>query len=83
MMAGRIRSYSKSFKAQVIQECAKPGALIASVALIHSLNANLIHKWIAQRDLVPEGSAVSKALDYSLKRYAALSRYLNVPIDNN
>ena len=38
------------------------------------------------RDLVPEGSAISRALDYSLKRWAALSRYLDdgaVPIDNN
>ncbi|MFD1682338.1 transposase [Pseudomonas rhodesiae] len=40
------RSYSKSFKAQVIQECAQPGASIAGVALSHSLNANLVHKWI-------------------------------------
>ncbi|RMR52799.1 hypothetical protein ALP85_04765 [Pseudomonas syringae pv. syringae] len=40
------RSYSKPFKAQVIQECAQPGASIASVALSHSLNANLVHKWI-------------------------------------
>ncbi len=41
---------------------------------------------IAQRDLVPNGSAISKALDYSLKRWTALSRYLDngaVPIDNN
>ena len=46
-----------------------------------------LHAWmIAQRDLVSEGSAISKALDYSLKRWAALSRYLDdgsVPIDNN
>jgi len=40
------RSYSKYFKAQVIQECAQPGASIASIALSHSLNANLVHKWI-------------------------------------
>ncbi|RMV81958.1 hypothetical protein ALP02_02448 [Pseudomonas coronafaciens pv. garcae] len=41
---------------------------------------------VAQRDLVPEGSAISRALDYSLKRWAALSRYLDdgaVPIENN
>lgn len=48
---------------------------------------NKLHAWmIAQRELVPEGSAISRALDYSLKRWAALSRYLNdgaVPIDNN
>jgi len=46
-----------------------------------------LHDWmIAQRDLVPEGSAISRALNYSLKRWAALSRYLDdgaVPIENN
>ena len=40
------RSYSSFFKAQVIQECAQPGASIASIARSHSLNANLVHKWI-------------------------------------
>jgi len=41
---------------------------------------------ITQRDVVPEGSAISRALDYSLKRRAALSRCLDdaaVPINNN
>jgi hypothetical protein len=40
----------------------------------------------SQRELVPEGSATAKALDYSLKRWVALTRYLEdgaVPIDNN
>lgn len=47
----------------------------------------MLHTWmIFQRNLVLEGSAISRALDYSLKRWAALSRYLDygaVPIDNN
>ena len=46
-----------------------------------------LHDWMqAQRDLVPNGSATAKALDYSLKRWVALTRYLDdgaVPIDNN
>ncbi|WP_164570695.1 IS66 family transposase, partial [Pseudomonas viridiflava] len=49
--------------------------------------ADALHTWmIAQRQLVPEGSAIAKALDYSLKRWIALTRYLDdgaVPIDNN
>ncbi|OSR26748.1 transposase [Pseudomonas savastanoi pv. retacarpa] len=45
-MQPQRRSYSKSFKAHVIQECAQPGASIANVALSHSLNANLVHKLI-------------------------------------
>jgi len=45
-MQPKRRSYSKSVKAKVIQECAHPGASIASVALSHSLNADLGHKWV-------------------------------------
>lgn len=46
-----------------------------------------LHEWIlAQCDLVPNGSATAKALDYSLERWVALACYLDdgaVPIDNN
>lgn len=45
-MRPQRRTYSKSFKAQVIQECSEPGASIANIALGYSLNANLVHKWI-------------------------------------
>src|SRR5699024_2828486 len=46
-----------------------------------------LHQWmLAQRLRVPDGSGTAKALDYSLKRWVALTRYLDdgrVPIDNN
>jgi transposase len=46
-----------------------------------------LHEWMsAQRRLVPEGSAIAKALDYSLNRWEALTRYLDdghVPMCNN
>src|SRR5690606_27655954 len=49
--------------------------------------ADTLHQWmLAQRQRVPEGSATAKALDYSLKRWGALTRYLDdgqLPIDNN
>ncbi|WP_183783053.1 transposase [Pseudomonas sp. JAI115] len=45
-MRPQRRSYFKSFKVLVIQESAQPGASIASIALSHGLNANLVHKWI-------------------------------------
>lgn len=49
--------------------------------------ADALHQWmIAQRQKVPDGSGTAKALDYSLKRWAALTRYLDdgaEPIDNN
>jgi len=40
-------SYSKPFKAQVVQECLKPGASVSSVAINHGINTNVIRKRIA------------------------------------
>ncbi|MFT7014082.1 MAG: transposase [Pseudohongiellaceae bacterium] len=46
----------------------------------------LQHWLIGKRQQVPDGSATAKAIQYSLKRWDALTRYLDdgaVPIDNN
>lgn len=49
--------------------------------------AEALHTWmIAQRLKVPDGSGTAKALNYSLKRWPALTRYLddgNLPANNN
>ena len=49
--------------------------------------ADHLHTWlIQQRQKVPNSSASAKAIDYTLKRWAALTRYLSdgqIPIDNN
>ena len=44
----RVPAYAPEFKAQVLAECAEPGASIAKVALAHGLNANMIHTWRRQ-----------------------------------
>ena len=49
--------------------------------------ADALHAWmIAQRQQLPEGSATARAIDYSLKRWVALTRYIDdgrLPADNN
>ena len=49
--------------------------------------AQALHAWlVAQRIRTADGTAISKAIDYSLNRWAALTRYLDdpaLPIDNN
>jgi hypothetical protein len=51
------------------------------------LAADALHAWLkAQRQKVPPGSATAKAMDYSLTRWTALTRYLEdgaLPADNN
>ena len=49
--------------------------------------AEALRQWLTrQRGQVPDGSATRKAIEYSLGRWAALTRYLedgDLPIDNN
>jgi hypothetical protein len=49
--------------------------------------AQALMNWmVAQRQQVPDGSAIAKAIDYSLNRWVALTRFLDdgdIPIDNN
>lgn len=49
---GRIRRrrHSEAFKIKVIAACRRPGVSIASVALLHGLNANLLRRWIHERE---------------------------------
>jgi len=46
-----------------------------------------LHQWLSQqRQKVPDGSATARAIDYSLNRWTALTRYIDdgeLPIDNN
>lgn len=49
--------------------------------------AQTFRRWLTQkRSEVPDGSATAKAIDYSLRRWVALVRYIDdgdLPIDNN
>ena len=42
--------YSSEFKSEVIAQARQPHVSIASVALSHGLNANLLRKWIQDAD---------------------------------
>jgi len=52
----RRRRHSAQFKEAVIQECMRPGVSMAAVALAHSLNANMMRKWVidAEHALPPQ-----------------------------
>lgn len=84
-MQPQRRSYSKSFKAEVIQECAQPGASIASIALNHSLNANLVHKWIrlqTQKSMGLQPAFVSLPMPLASAESQAASSNISVEIQH-
>jgi len=55
----RRRRHSAEFKTAVIAECMRPGVSVAAVALAHSLNANMLRKWVI--DAEHKGPAVKPA----------------------
>ena len=46
------RDYSPELKARILAECAAPNASVAKIAMVHGVNANLVHTW---RKLTREG----------------------------
>lgn len=42
---GKRREYQEWFKAQVVEECHKPGASVSVVARRHDINANVLFRW--------------------------------------
>ncbi|MBP8195184.1 MAG: IS66 family transposase [Azonexus sp.] len=73
-----------------IEAQARDGDADARLALRHQEAApklNALHEWlIAQRLKTADGTGLARAIDYSLKRWPALMRYVDcgtLPLDNN
>ena len=73
-------SYPNPFKAQVVQECLNPDVSIASVALRHGINTNLVRKWIPiYRD--QQASALPAFIPLKLEAAAIPARQAVARID--
>ncbi len=44
----RRRSYSREFKAQIVATCKHPGISVAAIARMHSMNDNILHRWLGE-----------------------------------
>ncbi len=64
------RRHDRELKAAVVAECSEAGASVASVAMKHGVNANLVHKWIR---LARTGAVTSS-------RSLAGSTFVSVPL---
>ena len=53
------RTHSPVFKAQVLADCRQPGASVASVAIGHGLNPNVVRKWLCGQGIKRMGAMAS------------------------
>lgn len=58
----RRREYSRDFKAQILAQCAQPGASVGGVALSNGLHANMVHRWIREERLRGESAGLVQPL---------------------
>ena len=71
------RTYPRQFKREVVAQCMAPGASVSAIALSHGINANVIRKWLPQRDSRIAGATaamlpvtIDSVLSPALKRRA-------------
>ena len=57
------RSYTEEDKEHLIAICNQPGVSTAFVARQHDINANLLHRWVREREKLNEPPVKSPQLD--------------------
>lgn len=58
----RRRSYTKQYKAELVAQCLQPHVSIASIALAHGLNANLLRRWVVEHKQCRSDAVVNSSL---------------------
>ena len=78
----KLYEWEREWKSLSVEERARKRHEVVAVSLLEKF-----HQWLLQqRKTTAPGSGLSKALDYTLKRWEALARYAtrgDLPIDNN
>ena len=62
------RKHSAELRARVLQACSQPGASVATIARLHGLNANVVHRW-----RVDERNAVMPAMQRPRSGFVAVN----------
>lgn len=65
------RYYSPELKTQVMAECQAAGSSVAGVALVHGINANIVHRWLRERACQFQAVAPQEFLPLTLEAAAA------------
>lgn len=68
----RRRRYSADFKTQAVNACMRPGISIAAVALHYRLNANLLRRWVSDRDELGAAAEARQAMTVSPAEFVSL-----------
>jgi len=57
------RRYDPVSKRRLVEACLQPGVSLASLALRHGVNANLLRKWVSEHQRQPRNGVAAGAID--------------------
>lgn len=73
------RRHDPEFKAQVIAACLQPGVSVAAIALANGLNANMLRKWVRDRQVESSGGPATAERATPSSAMVAVTVAPNVP----
>lgn len=50
LTANRRRSYTPQFKAEMVAQCLQSNVSLASLAVEHGMNPNVLHRWVSEHE---------------------------------
>jgi transposase len=80
----RRRIHSDDFKADAVASCMRPGVSMASVAMSHGINANLLRRWVQAAEMRAEAVPSSEPAVLARKASTAATSFvpLSLPAPN-
>ena len=70
----RRRKHTEAFRAEVVLAAQQPGVSVASVALKHGLNANLVRRWVVASERAAQSAPSGTQDRFAQSRQRALDR---------
>jgi transposase-like protein len=70
----RRRKHTDAFRAEVVRAAQQPGVSVASVALKHALNANLVRRWVVASERAAQSKSGGAGDRFTQSRERALDR---------
>ena len=78
MLRNSRRRYDPASKQRLVEACLQPDVSVASLALRHGVNANLLRKWVAAHRWQQSNGAAAGAIDRGAKAFVPVVELCDV-----
>jgi len=75
------RRHSEEFKQALVAACSELGASVAGIALANGVNANLVHRWMAQRGVTPPSQRPRQSVARALSPCNPATSFIPVGVE--